>query len=251
MRRAATRRPAARKGAARKRTTTKATTPEDDHVRSRLRSGPGSSGGEEGRAKEDSGAGRSESPEPESKPARPSVVRSAAVAVKGRLAGAVAAVKQKTPWAGEPDAITFLETDHRRLEDLLAQGEKTTARAAKARTRLLDALAAELNVHEMMEEQLLYPALEPHPEVRDIVLEGVQEHHVADVIMKELHTLSRSHEQWGAKWKVLKESIEHHIQEEENKMFPSARGVLGAGDLLSIGQRMARMKADAGLQKRA
>ena len=81
-------------------------------------------------------------------------------------------------------------------------------------------------MHELLEEQLLYPALAPHREARAIVLEGTQEHHVADVLLKELHRMRKNDERWGAKLKVLQESIEHHIEEEERRMFPIARGVL-------------------------
>ncbi len=138
----------------------------------------------------------------------------------------------------------LLETDHRRFEDLLKQGEETTARAAKTRTRLLDTLTAELNVHEAIEEKILYPALKPHPEARDVVLEGVQEHHVADLIIKELHALATDDEKWGAKFKVLKESIEHHVKEEEHVMFPAARAVLGRDELDDLGAKMKALQAE-------
>ena len=166
--------------------------------------------------------------------------------MRGAVAGAVAAVAERLPWGpADPDAITLLETDHRRLESLLAEGEETTARAVKGRTRLLDTLTAELTAHELIEERILYPALQAHPEAKDIVLEGFQEHHVADLIVKELHQVAKNHEMWGAKFKVLKESIEHHIGEEEGEMFRTARAVIGRDDLQAMGARMARMKADA------
>ena len=172
---------------------------------------------------------------------KPSVARSAATAVKGAVAGAVAIVTKRLP--GEPDAIALLETDHRRLEDLLKQGEDTTEKAVKGRRDLLKTITAELNAHEMIEEQILYPALKAHPEGRDIVLEGFQEHHVADLIVKELQDLSVTDEQWGAKFKVLKENIEHHIQEEEGPMFRTARGVFSREELQVMGDRMRKMKA--------
>jgi iron-sulfur cluster repair protein YtfE (RIC family) len=150
------------------------------------------------------------------------------------------------PWsADENDPIALLESDHRRFEDLLKQGEETTERAVKGRTALLDTLTAALNVHELIEEQVLYPALKPHAETREIVLEGFEEHHVADVIVKELHDLAKDNERWGAKFKVLQESLEHHIQEEERKMFPAARQVLSREELQDLGARMRAMKADA------
>ena len=163
--------------------------------------------------------------------------------MKGAIAGAVAAVTKRLP--GGMDAITLLETDHRRLEDLLKRGEDTTERAVRERKKLLDTIARELTIHETIEERILYPALKEYPEARDIVLEGFQEHHVADLIMKELYDTAVSNEDWGAKFKVFKENIEHHIEEEEGPMFRTARGVMSREELLELGAKMAQMKVAA------
>ena len=178
------------------------------------------------------------------KPApKPSRLSTAATLVRGAAAGAVVAVTERLPWAkNENDPIVLLETDHRRFEDLLKQGEETTARAAKRRTQLLNTLTAELNVHEAIEEKILYPALKPHADAREIVLEGYQEHHVADLIVNELHLLARDDEKWGAKFKVLKENIEHHIDEEEGTMFRTARAVLSREELNALGRRMKALR---------
>ena len=174
---------------------------------------------------------------------KPSTLRTAAALVKG----AVAAAAELLPWARtEGDPIRLLETDHRRFEALFAQGEATTSRAAKGRAKILASLGKELEVHELLEEKLLYPALAPHAEARDIVLEGSQEHHVADVILGELRRLAPSDETWGAKFKVLKESIEHHIEEEEHRMFPIARSVLDREALRALGTKMRTLRAKSG-----
>ena len=179
----------------------------------------------------------------EKAPKAPSKLKSTATVVRGAVAGAVAAVTQRLPWGEKTtDAITLLETEHRHMEKLLRQGEETTERAVKGRTELLATLTAVLNEHELIEEKVLYPALKSHPEARDIVLEGYQEHHVADVIVRELHQVATNDEQWGAKFKVLKESIEHHIKEEERHMFPTARGVLSREELETLGATMIEMK---------
>lgn len=180
------------------------------------------------------------------KPARPkSRLASAAAIARGAGATVVAAIANRLPWAkNEDDPIVLLETDHRRFEKLLEEGEKSTARATKGRAELLETLTAELTVHEAIEEQLLYPALKPHVEARDIVLEGFEEHHVVDVIIKELRRVATNDEKWGAKFKVLKESITHHIQEEERAMFPTARGVLPREEFLALGARMRALKAE-------
>ena len=178
-------------------------------------------------------------------PPHPSRLAAATTLLRGSAAGAVSAVARRLPWAGdETDPIVLLETDHRRFEDLLKQGEETTARAVKHRTRLLDTLTAELNLHELIEEKILYPALEPHAEANEIVLEGYEEHHVADLVVKELHEVARDDERWGAKFKVLKENIEHHIEEEERRMFRIARAVLSRDELDDLGRRMKALKAE-------
>jgi hemerythrin HHE cation binding domain-containing protein len=177
--------------------------------------------------------------------ARPSRLSSAATLVRGAAAGAAAAIARRLPWArDENDPLVLLETDHRRFEALFKQGEETTERGVKIRTGLLETLTAELNVHELIEEKILYPALAPHAQAREIVLEGFQEHHVADLLLNELHSLARSDEQWGAKFKVLTESIEHHIQEEERQMFRIARAVLTRDELTDLGVRMKALKGE-------
>ena len=168
----------------------------------------------------------------------------AAALLRGAAEGAAAAVARRLPWAKiQSDPIVLLEADHRRFEQLFEQGKATTERGAKRRSELLNRLTAALDVHEAIEEKVLYPALKPHAEAHDIVLEGYQEHHVADLIVRELHQLAKNDEKWGAKFKVLEESIAHHIEEEERKMFPTARAVLTNDELNALGVRMKALKA--------
>jgi hemerythrin-like domain-containing protein len=167
------------------------------------------------------------------KPERPkSTFEKATSIARGAALTAVAAITNRLPWAtNENDPIALLETDHRRFEKLLEEGEKTTERAAKGRAELLKTLISELNVHEAIEEQVLYPALKPHAEARHIVL-------------NELKSVATDSEKWAAKFKVLKENITHHIKEEERMMFPAARGVLAREELLALGARMRALKAE-------
>src|SRR5262249_21620646 len=121
---------------------------------------------------------------------------------------------------------------------LLARGEETSERATKTRRQVLETLVSELNEHELKEEKVLYPALQSHPETRDIVLEGFEEHHVADVVVQELRKVAEDDEAWGAKFKALKETIEHHIEEEEREMFRAARSLLSRDELRDLASRM-------------
>ena len=188
-----------------------------------------------------SAAARKKQP-PKKKPGR---IASAAKVAAGVALLAMDEVLKRLPWARNVnDPIELLKSDHRRFENLLKEGESTTERAKKGRREILTTLTNELNVHEALEEKILYPALKPHSEAHDIVLEGFQEHHVADLIIKELHEVDKDDEKWGAKFKVLKESVEHHIGEEENKMFPIARSVLKSDELLALGAQIRKLKSE-------
>ena len=140
------------------------------------------------------------------------------------------------------DALTLLKDDHDRVKEMLADGEKTTERAEVGRTELFDKLKDEMLIHERIEEEIFYPALKSHPKAKDIVLEGYEEHHVVDEVMGELEATDVTDETWAAKFKVMKENIEHHIEEEEGEMFKQARSVFSADELESLGARMNELK---------
>ena len=140
------------------------------------------------------------------------------------------------------DALSLLKADHDKVKKMLADGEQTTERAEKTRQELFDTLKAEMMLHERIEEEIFYPALKEHPKAKDIVLEGFEEHHVVDEIMGELEATDVTDETWGAKFKVMKENIEHHIEEEEGEMFKQARQVFETDELEQLGERMAELK---------
>ena len=140
------------------------------------------------------------------------------------------------------DAIALLKEDHRLFKKLLAEGDETTERAVKTRKELLDRLVAELKAHERIEEEVLYPALKKHEKAKEIVLEGYEEHHVADLIVEELQATDPKSERWAAKFSVLKENIEHHIEEEEGEMFKKARTIFDKAELEALGERMRALK---------
>jgi hemerythrin-like domain-containing protein len=142
-------------------------------------------------------------------------------------------------------AITLLENDHRKLKGLLDELEPTTERAVKTRQELFERVKTELTLHEIIEEEIFYPALKQHPKAREIVLEGYEEHEVVDHVMGELDGLSVEDETWGPKAKVMIENIRHHIEEEEGDMFVKARQVFDRAELEQLGAAMEERKTEA------
>ena len=141
------------------------------------------------------------------------------------------------------DALELVKKEHEMFKKMLTELDETTDRAVKTRQELFARLERELVSHEQMEEQVLYPALRgARSKAEEIVLEGYEEHHVADLIVAEMGELDVDDERWGAKLSVLKESLEHHIEEEEGEMFAHARKAFTAEELEELGAKMAEVK---------
>ena len=142
------------------------------------------------------------------------------------------------------DALKLLKQDHDDVKTMLSDLEDTTERAEKTRTEGLATLKAELEVHELIEEEIFYPALKEHPKTKDLALEGYEEHHVVDMVMGEIEGIAPNDETWMAKFTVMKENLEHHIEEEEGEMFEQARKVFDDDELGKLGDRMQARKEE-------
>jgi hypothetical protein len=140
------------------------------------------------------------------------------------------------------DAITLLKTDHEKVSGIFEKLEETTERAEKTREELFTKLKQELDLHSHVEETIFYPVLKKSEETRDITMEGIQEHHVVKVLLRELDAMGVGSETWTAKLKVLKENVEHHVEEEEEDMFKKAREVLSKEQLEELGALMEQEK---------
>ena len=142
------------------------------------------------------------------------------------------------------NGLDLLRADHRRVEKLLAQLDDTSEEDLERRRELFRDLTDEMQAHEIIEEEILYPALKDHPKAREVVLEGYEEHHVVDTIMSELDDVPFDDETWAAKFNVMKENIEHHIEEEEDDMFDQAADIFDEEELETLGERMAERKKE-------
>ena len=146
------------------------------------------------------------------------------------------------------DALSLLTADHNRVRGLFArfqaaEEEQDTAQMAVLAQKII----TELEVHATIEEEIFYPVVkEAGEELKDVVDEGVEEHHVADTLMAEVKTLTPEDDAWAAKMKVLIESVEHHAEEEEQEMFPQTRKAFDKATLEDLGMRLEARKAELG-----
>jgi hemerythrin superfamily protein len=137
------------------------------------------------------------------------------------------------------DAIKLLIQDHRQVERLFKEYERAGDRAHTTKARLAEAVVRELSIHASIEEQFLYPtARELSDKLDEQVLEALEEHHVAKATLAELDKMSPTDERFDAKMTVLMESIRHHVDEEEENLFPKLRKLMAPEELAVLGEAM-------------
>lgn len=139
------------------------------------------------------------------------------------------------------DALSLLMKDHDLVKDIFKKIESSEDEAE--RKSLFEQFMDEIAIHERIEEEIFYPALQKLPNARADVMEAFEEHHVVDMIMSEMD-VEPNDEKWDAKFTVMKENVEHHIKDEEEKLFPKAEKLLGKETLGKLGAQMADLKEE-------
>ena len=137
------------------------------------------------------------------------------------------------------NAIELLKSDHKKVDLLFQKVEATEESEHKA---LFEQIREELEIHTHIEETIFYPKMKEEPELEDIILEGIEEHHQAKIFLRELSSLTDDSEKFEPKLKVLMEDIKHHVQEEEGQMFPMIEKQFDASVLEQLGAQLAEEK---------
>jgi hemerythrin-like domain-containing protein len=138
------------------------------------------------------------------------------------------------------NAIQILIKDHQEIKDFFKQFEEAGERAKKKKATLAQDTIKELRSHSQLEEQFFYPAAQQKggKEINDLILEGLEEHRIADFMMERLETTTPEDDTFDAKYKALSEAVKHHLKEEEKKLFPMTRKVFDRKELNSLGAQM-------------
>ena len=149
------------------------------------------------------------------------------------------------------DPIALLKKDHDEVEELFEQYDKAGDEAYAHKQTLFAEIREALRVHMDIEETIFYPAVKAvrDEELKDEVREADEEHHLVKILLGELSKMTPKDEQFDAKMTVLKENIEHHVEEEETELLPDAKKALSAELLEQLGDEMEERKES--LQVRA
>jgi hemerythrin-like domain-containing protein len=138
------------------------------------------------------------------------------------------------------NAFDLLKADHQKVAELF---DRLEAASGQAKLSVFQQINSELEVHTHIEEKIFYPAVEGPQETHALTLEAYEEHKVVKRLLAELSEATAADDQWQAKAKVLRENVEHHVEEEENELFDKAKDVLSDEEIETLGQRMEAEKA--------
>ena len=147
----------------------------------------------------------------------------------------------------EPDACSFLDTDHRHVKKMFkAYEELTESRAASAEQKkreLANDICMALTVHAQIEEEIFYPALRAAIKETDLLDEAEVEHASAKDLIAQIEDATDVDDKFDAKVIVLGEYIDHHVKEERNEIFVKARAAHGL-DLVALREQLAARKEE-------
>ncbi len=135
------------------------------------------------------------------------------------------------------NVIELLKADHTLVAGLFRKVEESPDSEHPA---IFTKIKAELDAHAHIEETLFYPKLKAdgNKNLVDITLEGIEEHHQMKMFLKEIAALTGKADEFEPKLKVLIEDVEHHVKEEEGKMFPLVETQFKADVLDKLGADM-------------
>jgi hemerythrin superfamily protein len=148
-------------------------------------------------------------------------------------------------------ATDLLKKQHKDVKALFKKVEKTGD--AEGRRELMEQIGQMLALHTRLEEEIFYPAVRglETRKAEAMIAEAFEEHHVVELVLKDLPNVDPEDERFEAKMTVLSELVEHHVEEEEGEMYKLAER-LGKDELQRLGQQIeARMGGEMARGRRA
>lgn len=138
------------------------------------------------------------------------------------------------------EAISLLRADHKLVNDLFEEYEKTRSVAKKK--SLVKQICTELTIHAQIEEEIFYPAAKKALRDKELIPEATVEHATLKDLIAQVEGVEPDGEMYDAKIKVLSEYVKHHVKEEQNEIFPKVKA--SNLDLVELGAQLTERKEE-------
>jgi iron-sulfur cluster repair protein YtfE (RIC family) len=135
------------------------------------------------------------------------------------------------------DALKVLMDDHRKVERLFKQAGEGGNYDVTLQ------ICQELNIHSTLEEEIIYPVLEDEVDP-DLAAEAQEEHDQAKSLIEEIEGMEPGDPELRQAVRMLRNAVQHHVQEEESSVFPKMEAQLGIDRLKELGRDIYRRRQD-------
>ncbi len=132
------------------------------------------------------------------------------------------------------EATEGLKAQHRLAEQLFEEIEQASSPDAKR--QLMQELADKLMLHMDLEENVFYPAVSEVDEGQ--VKHSYEEHADVKPILSRLLQMQGDDPEFSVQLQKAKELVQHHVQEEEQELFPKCLQILGEDAMEDLGEEM-------------
>lgn len=139
------------------------------------------------------------------------------------------------------DIYTKLREDHEKIKSLLENLERTTNDEGRLREELFNEVYKQIQAHSKAEEKDFYNELrrfEEDEQMQELLNHSAEEHAEIENLLNQLSDMKCASDEWMNTFKELKENFEHHIEEEETKLFSMAQEHLSEVDESTLGNKL-------------
>ena len=149
---------------------------------------------------------------------------------------------------GYMNLLELFISDHERLKEMAGQLKDLHGKDQSLIQPLMSSFQKILDRHTYEEETFLYPKAKQSEELRPEALEGWEEHRMIGQLMTEMKALPVSDERWFAKFKVMSETLLHHLEEEEEELFPMSKKELDSSVLVELAEKALKSRSASGVE---
>lgn len=137
-----------------------------------------------------------------------------------------------------------LKKDHDKVKSLLNElvmlGENDKDRSSQ----LIEEIKDELVPHSRAEESVFYNSIRAIDSAKDVVLHSFEEHMEAESLLRTLQAMDKINADWKNTAQKLKKAVEHHIQEEEGRVFNVAQQLFTQDEARMMSEAFEKLKPE-------
>ena len=156
--------------------------------------------------------------------------------------------RAKETQPASPSVLELLEQDHREVEEWFDEYDELKEDDNR-KGQLAEKICLALKVHAQIEEEIFYPQAREATKDNDLIDEALVEHATVKKLIGEIEAMEVNEELYDAKMRVLGEMVKHHINEEEEELFPELEAA--KMDLNAVGKEIAERKEELMSEMRA